>query len=110
MYSAKLNVTLRRILDSLILDVEEDAEETHNEKIPKPHLSPVVNLVNAETLHGLYERIVAVESLVFLSKQFEYLQGYLEHLVPTQNKMVLQQFYNQVSEKQRSRNLFLVLF
>lgn len=67
------------------------------DRILKPYLSPVVNLSQPESLNGLAERIVAVESLVFLSKQYEFLQAYLEHLVLSQNKKLLQQFYNQVS-------------
>lgn len=59
-------------------------------------ISPMVDLKTPEKLHGLAERIVAVESLVFLSRQYEFLQEYLEHLVSQPNKVVLQQFFSQV--------------
>lgn len=66
-------------------------------RICKPMISPMVDLNTPEKLHGLAERIVAVESLVFLSRQYEFLQEYLEHLVSQPNKVVLQQFFSQVS-------------
>lgn len=89
---------LNRIADSLILDSVnmDESQHTNNDKILKPHLSPIVNLFQPESLHGLAERIVAVESLIFLSKQMEFLQGYLESLIAPPNKKMLQQFYNQV--------------
>lgn len=60
-------------------------------------ISPVVDLTNPETLCGLKERIVAVESLVFLSEEFNFLKSYLEKLLQSQGSThVLNQFYNQV--------------
>ena len=50
-----------------------------------------------ESLQGLAERIVATESLVFLAKQFELLQPYLEALIPATKKAFLLQFYSQVT-------------
>lgn len=98
MYTIKLSSTLNRITDTLIQDNVQSEEQTatNRDKIVKPHLSPMVNLGQPENLHGLAERIVAVESLIFLSKQFEALQSYLEHLVSPPNKKMLQQFFNQV--------------
>lgn len=71
----------------------------------KPILSEIVDLKRPEQLHGLAERTVAVESVVFLSKQYEFLQEYMEYLVPPQNKIILQQFFNQVSFISLLRNL-----
>lgn len=62
-----------------------------------PSCFGLVDLGKPETLHGLAERIVAVESLVFLSKQYLFLQEYLDYLVPQTNKIMLQQFFAQVS-------------
>lgn len=62
--------------------------------MPEPHISPVVDLTQQETLHGLAERVVAVESLVFLAKQLEFLHGYLEHLQG--GSSFLQNFFSQV--------------
>lgn len=75
----------------------ENNDTNNREKVLKPHLSPIVDLSKPEKLHGLSERIVAVESLIFLSKQYEFLQGYLEFLVPSANKIIIQQFFGQVS-------------
>lgn len=75
-------------------ETEENLEEQG--KVYKPVLSPMVDLNSGEKLYGLAERIVAVESLVFLSKQYEFLQEYLEYLVPQTNKIMLQQFFTQV--------------
>lgn len=66
------------------------------DKVPKPIVSEIVDLRKPEQLHGLAERTVAVESVVFLSKQYEFLQEYMEYLVPPQNKIILQQFFSQV--------------
>ena len=40
-------------------------------------------LVEAEQMYGLSKRIIAVESCVCLVDQFEMMQGYIEHLIPT---------------------------
>jgi hypothetical protein len=56
----------------------------------------VVDLTQQETLHGLAERVVAVESVIFLARQLEFLQGYLEHLQG--GSSFLQQFFSQVHE------------
>lgn len=74
-----------------------EQEENIEGKVYGPSLSPLVDLKNNEQLNGLAERIIAVESLIFLAKQYEYLQDYLEYLIPQTNKIMLQQFYTQVS-------------
>lgn len=79
--------------------MEYNNDEIILEKIQKPHLSTIVDIKTQENLHGLAERIVAVESTVFLAKQYEFLQNYLENLIPPANKKILQQFYSQVSPK-----------
>ena len=66
-------------------------------QVPQPHISPIVNLNDPENLFGLTERVVAVESLVFLAEQLESLRPYLEHLVRHEpRKHFIQQFYLQV--------------
>lgn len=72
-------------------------DEFNKERITKPIISVLVDLTKPEQLHGLAERIVSVESLVFLSRQYEFLQDYIEYLIPSQNKLILQQFFLQVS-------------
>ncbi|XP_067934677.1 syndetin-like [Watersipora subatra] len=49
----------------------------------------------AETLYNLSEKVVATESLVYLAKQFEFLEPYLEKAIPASKKAFLQQFYSQ---------------
>lgn len=99
LYSKELTVTLKKISDNLVVDGFNDDNGSNNkEKVLKPHLSSVVDLSKPEKLHGLAERIVAVESTVFLAKQYKFLQGYLEYLVPPANKVLIQQFYTQVSK------------
>ncbi|XP_074039810.1 vacuolar protein sorting 50 isoform X1 [Leptinotarsa decemlineata] len=97
LYSQELNITLKKISDNLISEMVSDEEDSNSQagKVLKPSLTPMVDLGKPETLHGLAERIVAVESLIFLSKQYEFLQDYLEHLVPQTNKIMLQQFFSQ---------------
>nr|CAH7728593.1 unnamed protein product [Callosobruchus chinensis] len=92
LYTQELTMTLNKISDNLILDNATQDRENNEGKIPKPSLSSLVDLQKAEQLHGLAERIVAVESLIFLAKQYEFLQEYLEYLVPQTNRIMLQQY------------------
>ena len=64
----------------------------------------MVDLSKPERLHGLAERIVGVESVIFLAKQYEYLQEFLEYLIPPTSKTTLQQFFSQVSRLLLLRN------
>nr|CAD7591027.1 unnamed protein product [Timema genevievae] len=103
MFSLKLQATLKRIKDKLILsdqDQEQKPSEINKRKILPPQMSTGVEMNQAESLYGLAERVVAVESLVFLAKQFKFLQSYLEHLIPhnspvTGNSAPLHHFYSQ---------------
>ncbi|XP_069504568.1 syndetin isoform X2 [Ambystoma mexicanum] len=100
--SSRLRTTLNRIQESLIdMEVSIDTSSTHTtseerkEKVPSPHLSPLVVLTSSGTLYGLAERVVATESLVFLAEQFEFLQSHLDSVMPMAKKPFLQQFYSQ---------------
>lgn len=75
----------------------EEKTQENEYKIFKPTLSPLVDLTKPEQLHGLSERIVGVESVLFLAKQYEFLQEFLEYLIPPPNKIMLQQFFTHVS-------------
>lgn len=90
LYSTELTITLKKISDNLMTENEEKTQE-------KPTLSPLVDLGKPEQLHGLAERIVGVESVLFLAKQYEFLQEFLEYLIPPPNKIMLQQFFAHVS-------------
>lgn len=98
LYTPELSATLKKISDNLIATGFEEGENNHQEgMIMAPSCSGLVDLSKPETLHGFAERIVAVESLIFLSKQYQFLQEYLEYLVPPTNKIMLQPFFAQVS-------------
>lgn len=57
----------------------------------------MLSLSDANNLYGVSERIVAVESLVFLGEQYKLLQSYLNTLlISDTSNYSLQQFYNQV--------------
>lgn len=67
-------------------------------------LSAMVDLKSQKTLYGLTERIVGVESLIFLASQFEYIQHYVRHLVPEEKHHFIDQFYSQVCVKNWREN------
>lgn len=97
-YGVKLSASLKRIGDVLIEDSPSPTTvefQEHCFRLTVPIISSAVNIKNIEELSGLTERIVAVESLIFLGKQYEFLQEYLEHLVPQHNRIILQQFFLQ---------------
>ncbi|KAH1011506.1 hypothetical protein HUJ04_000858 [Dendroctonus ponderosae] len=97
LYTETLSTTLRKISDNLIFEPSSQGTELSfpEGRVHKPCISLMVDLKTPENLHGLSERIVAVESLIFLSKQYEFLQEYLEYLVPQTNRIMLQQFFTQ---------------
>lgn len=93
-------MTLSRISRELIVEMQGEGDVSDG-RVFKPLISPMIDLKNVEKLNGLSERIVAVESLAFLAKQYEFLRDYLEYLVPLNCKTALEQFYAQVSKKNR---------
>lgn len=99
LYSPKLKLSLARIRETLIISENDTMEENGNanyDKVRQPQLSSIVNLSQPEKLHGLTERIVAVESLIFLGQQYESLRPYLEHLIASSpQRGFLHQFYMQ---------------
>lgn len=57
----------------------------------------MLSLSDANNVYGVSERIVAVESLVFLGEQYKLLHSYLNTLLMSDTTSYsLQQFYNQV--------------
>jgi len=57
----------------------------------------MLSLSDANNLYGVSERIVAVESLVFLGEQYKLLHSYLNVLLTSDtSNYSLQQFFNQV--------------
>lgn len=95
--SIKLRTSLKRIADNLIYH-EQDSEMMNggnDMKVPHPYLSALVDLSRNDTMFGLSERIIATESLVFLSGQFEFLHSKLEEMIPFNKRAFLSQFYSQ---------------
>lgn len=102
LYSSELNGTLKKISDNLIMTVSpEEENNTQEGTIMSPSCSPMIDLTKPEALHGLAERLVAAESLIFLSRQYQFLQEYLEYLVPQTNRIMLQQFFSQVRHRRK---------
>ncbi|XP_075989472.1 vacuolar protein sorting 50 [Anticarsia gemmatalis] len=87
LYSSKLNSVLKRIKNNI--DTTFSGDEG---KVPCPETPQHLNLLSEESLHGISERIVAVESVIFLAKQYELLQPYLESIVATHQRMILEHF------------------
>lgn len=94
--SAKLSTSLKRINETLLLN-ESEVLTTSEEsvKVSPPVTNPYMQLDNSASLYGLSFRIVAIESLVFLAKQFEFLLPHLEALIPQTKRKFLAQFYSQ---------------
>ncbi|CAH0599560.1 unnamed protein product [Chrysodeixis includens] len=87
LYTSKLNSVLKRIRNNIDVANSGDVD-----KIPSPDPPQHLNLTIEESLHGLSERIVAVESVIFLAKQYEILQPYLESIVAPHQRMILEYF------------------
>lgn len=51
-----------------------------------------MELCNPENMYGLPQRIVGVESCISLVQQLQQLKGYLEHLLPANNRGTLQSY------------------
>ncbi|XP_048779720.2 syndetin-like isoform X2 [Ostrea edulis] len=96
----RLSMALQRIHSNLIAESHvpgaPPVDQTDNlEKMPQAYLSPIVDLHRKDQLYGLAERVVAVESLIFLAKQLDLLQPHLESMIPSNKKAFLQQFFSQ---------------
>ena len=66
--SSKLQTTLRRISNRLILEEDpmsgqQNGTDERHDKFPHPRLPSFVNLTSSENLFGLAARVVATESL-----------------------------------------------
>lgn len=51
-----------------------------------------MELCNPETMYGLQQRIVGVESCISLVQQYQQLSGYLEHLLPIAHRKPLHDY------------------
>ncbi|VVD03931.1 unnamed protein product, partial [Leptidea sinapis] len=84
LYTNKLSAALKRISNT----VNSGDDKSFN----CPSIPQHLDMVNEENLHGLSERVVGVESVIFLAKQFEILQPYLESIVAQHQKMILEHY------------------
>lgn len=97
MYTPVLKMSLSRIRENLIV-IENNLDESteRRNKVEQPVMSSTVDLKSSDKLYGLTERVVAVESLLFLGQQYEKLKPYLEQLIPNSpQRGFLHQFYVQ---------------
>ncbi|KAI5646619.1 vacuolar-sorting protein 54, of GARP complex domain-containing protein [Phthorimaea operculella] len=90
LYTSKLNAVLKRISNNI--DTSSNVNEDDVKTFICPELPTHLDLKSEDTLHGLAERIVAVESVIFLARQYDLLQPYLESIVAQHQKMVLEHF------------------
>uniref|UniRef100_A0A8D8URU6 Syndetin n=1 Tax=Cacopsylla melanoneura TaxID=428564 RepID=A0A8D8URU6_9HEMI len=93
--SLKLQSVLKRIKENLIHSHDSAAPINISDRVALAEISVEVDLRNPDTEFGLTERVVAVESLVFLSSQFQLLHNYLKCLLSDQTNNTLHQFYTQ---------------
>ena len=98
--SSKMKSTLKRIENSLIQHLDSAGVPLNSQgpdeiRVQAPLLSPTIPLNELHSVYGLTRRMTAVESLVFLSSQFEKLQQHLESTVPQSKRAFLSQFYSQ---------------
>ncbi|CAH0403940.1 unnamed protein product [Chilo suppressalis] len=88
LYTTKLNLVLKRISNS----IDASAGDGDAKTFICPDLPQHLDMTSEENLHGLSERIVAVESVIFLAKQYALLQPYLESIVASHQKLILEHF------------------
>ncbi|KAG7298530.1 hypothetical protein JYU34_018170 [Plutella xylostella] len=90
LYTSKLNAILKRIKNNI--DTTGSVPDVESKTFICPEIPNHLDMKSEDTLHGLSERIVAVESVIFLAKQFDLLQPYLESIVAAHQKMILEHF------------------
>ncbi|KAI6222125.1 hypothetical protein M3Y95_00951200 [Aphelenchoides besseyi] len=99
----ELRLTSNRLFESInfirksLIQPEENGETVEDEvpfKYRSCTLASFIQLNDPENLFGLAERIVGVESVIFLGKQLELLRPVLESLLPAKKKSLeLTNFY-----------------
>lgn len=93
--SNNLRTVLYAIREELIYS-HESSPTDHRLRLYPCNLSPIVQLNYPDQIFALSERIVAVESLVFLAKQLDLIRPVVESLVSCNKQCaILQQFYSQ---------------
>ncbi|XP_050424950.1 syndetin isoform X2 [Adelges cooleyi] len=93
--SVKLQSVINRIHNTFV-QCNIENENIEGSFVREPDAVHMLRLADANNLYGVSERVVAVESLVFLGEQFKLLLNYLNSLSTTDSGIYsLQQFYNQ---------------
>ncbi|XP_059223525.1 syndetin [Stomoxys calcitrans] len=87
-YSQKLEQKLEFVRQNVIPNI----------KIWPLNFSSLINneLANPDTLYGLSQRIVAMESGHCMTQQFQILQSYLNHLLPMQDRPMLSTYFEYI--------------
>uniref|UniRef100_A0A914YYW9 Vacuolar protein sorting-associated protein 54 N-terminal domain-containing protein n=1 Tax=Panagrolaimus superbus TaxID=310955 RepID=A0A914YYW9_9BILA len=95
---------LRKLIEAirirLILENEanEEFKQMQNDRLAPCHLSVCLDISSCETGFGLSERVIGVESVIFLKKQFEFLRPVLQSLLPQNRQLVvLEKLYKEVT-------------
>ncbi|KAJ0169806.1 hypothetical protein K1T71_014412 [Dendrolimus kikuchii] len=88
LYTIKLTAVLKRMSNSIAA-----LDSGYSERsFPSPESPVHLDMASEANLHGLSERIVAVESVIFLAKQYEMLQPYIESIVEPHQRLILEHF------------------
>uniref|UniRef100_A0A7E4VMX7 Exocyst complex component Sec10 n=1 Tax=Panagrellus redivivus TaxID=6233 RepID=A0A7E4VMX7_PANRE len=94
------SLQLRKLVEAirvrLILETDggENAEHMRSDKFPTCQLSHCLDINSSETCYLVGERVIGIESLIFLKKQFESLRPVLQSLVPNNRQLpILEKFY-----------------
>uniref|UniRef100_A0A914VNQ4 Vacuolar protein sorting-associated protein 54 n=1 Tax=Plectus sambesii TaxID=2011161 RepID=A0A914VNQ4_9BILA len=91
---ARLSAALRRIESTLIVSSRNSPSKS-NGRLPACRISPVVQFNYPDRLFGLAERVVGVESLVFIGEQVHALRPVMQSLLSQAKLPFLQQFFAQ---------------
>ncbi|KAJ6638777.1 Syndetin [Pseudolycoriella hygida] len=89
LYTNQLNNNLLRISQDVVPKVK---------TWPPPFSMIQMELCNTESSYGLLQRIVGVESCISLVQQFHQLRGYMEHLLPPNDRVALRDFLDTTIE------------
>ncbi|XP_011182003.2 syndetin [Zeugodacus cucurbitae] len=87
-YNARLEQKLQTVLQHVVTNI----------KIWPLNFTSLINneLANPDTLYGLSQRIVAVESGHCMTQQFQTLHNYLNHLLPPQERPMLTAYFDYI--------------
>lgn len=91
--SVRFKTCLVRIEDSMKNGDSESNDDQHPSTIQSMGLMD--RTLNPENLYGLSERIVGIESVMFLASQLNVIQQYFRDLIPSSKHSILDKYYMQ---------------